>query len=88
MYDLHDRGKVTARLRKVADQLRKTKKMDVRKLSIIARARIPIIKVGGVGVRGWQRGDGCTHSACDIFLSLCYYAATQYIFRHILRAIE
>ena len=44
-YDTKDRGRVTARLRKIADQLRKFKKMDISRLAIIGRARIPIIKV-------------------------------------------
>ncbi len=44
---LQDRGRVTARLRRIADQLRKFKKMDISRLAIIGRARIPIIKVRG-----------------------------------------
>lgn len=43
-YEVKDRGRVTARLRTLADQLRKAKKMDITRCSIISRARMPIIK--------------------------------------------
>eukprot|EP00195_Chlamydomonas_chlamydogama_P017015 CAMPEP_0202894832 /NCGR_PEP_ID=MMETSP1392-20130828/4140_1 /ASSEMBLY_ACC=CAM_ASM_000868 /TAXON_ID=225041 /ORGANISM="Chlamydomonas chlamydogama, Strain SAG 11-48b" /LENGTH=516 /DNA_ID=CAMNT_0049579635 /DNA_START=427 /DNA_END=1974 /DNA_ORIENTATION=- len=44
-YDMSDRGRVTARLRKITEQLRRHKKLDIKRLSIISRARIPIIKL-------------------------------------------
>jgi hypothetical protein len=42
---MKDRGRVTARLRKIADQLRRFKRMEIARIAIIGRARIPIIKV-------------------------------------------
>ena len=47
-YSGGDKGRVTARLRRIADQMRagkKGSKPDVTRLSIIGRARIPIIKL-------------------------------------------
>ncbi|KAG1665929.1 hypothetical protein FOA52_004518 [Chlamydomonas sp. UWO 241] len=44
-YDIRDRGRVTARLRRIADVLRAHKKLGVSRIAIIGRARIPIIKL-------------------------------------------
>lgn len=42
---MSDRGRVTARLRKIGEALRHNKKLDNPRITIIPRARIPIIKV-------------------------------------------
>eukprot|EP00798_Chlamydomonas_sp_ICE-L_P005147 gene5147-34957_t len=44
-YDVTDRGRVAARLRRIADQVRQNKKLQVSRVQVIARARLPIIKL-------------------------------------------
>jgi hypothetical protein len=45
VYDVADRGRVTAKLRRIGEALRRNKRLDNPRISIIPRARIPIIKV-------------------------------------------
>ncbi len=45
VYDVADRGRVVGRLRRIGEALRRCKKLDNPRISIIPRARIPIIKV-------------------------------------------
>lgn len=51
-YEPADRAKVTARLRRIADNLRHSRKMDVSRVQFIPRARIPILKI-------WTRSRVC-----------------------------
>ncbi len=44
-YSQEDKGRVAARLRRVGDALRRNKRLEDMTLSVIPRARIPIIKV-------------------------------------------
>jgi len=44
-YDVKERGKVTVRLRKIGDYLRRHKKLEHPQITVIPKARIPIIKL-------------------------------------------
>ncbi|KAJ9507932.1 hypothetical protein QJQ45_021174 [Haematococcus lacustris] len=44
-YDVADRGRVTARLRRIGEGLRRCKALESPRITIIPKARIPIIKV-------------------------------------------
>ncbi|EFJ50275.1 hypothetical protein VOLCADRAFT_104084 [Volvox carteri f. nagariensis] len=44
-YELADRAKITARLRKIADALNRAKNIDILRQQLIPRARIPILKL-------------------------------------------
>ncbi len=56
VYDMSDRGRVVGRLRRIGEALRRCKKLDNPRISIIPRARIPIIKVrGGQTTRRYQQ---------------------------------
>lgn len=52
-YDVKDRGKVTTRLRRVSDALRRHKGLHRPQITVIPKARIPIIKVRAPRV--WAR---------------------------------
>ncbi|KAG2500643.1 hypothetical protein HYH03_001410 [Edaphochlamys debaryana] len=51
-YEPADRARITAKLRKVADSINRTKQVDVVRQQLIPRARIPILKL-------WTRGRIC-----------------------------
>ena len=44
-YDVKERGKVTVRLRRIGESLRRNKKLEHPQITFIPKARIPIIKV-------------------------------------------
>jgi len=67
-YDVRDRGKVTTRLRKICEALRRHKRLEHPQITVIPKARIPIIKVGagagaGAGAGGVGTGPKCGPAA-------------------------
>eukprot|EP00983_Pelagomonas_calceolata_P080071 1154979-Pelagomonas_calceolata.AAC.2 len=59
-YDVKERGKVTVRLRKIGDYLRRHKKLEHPQITVIPKARIPIIKVCTACLPRFR----CSHSPC------------------------
>eukprot|EP00198_Chlamydomonas_reinhardtii_P004174 XP_001693510.1 poly(a) polymerase [Chlamydomonas reinhardtii] len=44
-YEINDRGRITAKLRKIAEALNRSKAIDIERQQLIPRARIPILKL-------------------------------------------
>ncbi len=50
-YDVGDKGKVTARLRKILEALLRARLLDVTRQQLIPRARMPLLKVRARGAK-------------------------------------